>query len=257
MRTITPSSARHRRVAWLAGLAGLALLLSLWAAPRRGPFAEAATAPFTAALSGAIVRFDLGGTEPDGDPIIHAAMDTTLRDARPAGAALPPGRLIVSAYLENFQSGTTPVLPDLLHPDQTATGVGGFMQGKAALLNAAGRVAYRGGLLAEVFTDNSVHLVIDLERSGAPAGVPTTPALRLLGTMTLRKDLTLTGGLRAPEGLTAADVAALRARPVAGPRPPWQDVVRGLAVRRPAQVGTGRAQRYAIPTPPPHAHTHR
>ncbi len=245
MRTITPSPACHR---FVARLVGLALLLSPWGGPRRGPGAEAATTPFAAALGGAIVRFDLGGTEPDGDPIIHAAMDTTLRDARPAGAALPPGRLIVSAYLENFQSGTTPVLPDLLRPDQTATGLGGFMQGKAALLNAAGRVAYRGGLLAEVFTDNSVHLVIDLDRDGAPA---TAPMLRLLGTMTLRKDLTLTGALRAPEGLTAADVAALRVRPGHGPGPSWQVVVRGLAVRRPAQVGTGRAQRYAIPTPPP------
>ncbi len=247
MRTITPPTAR-RLVAWLAFLV---LLLSPWVALRWGSYADAASAPFTVALRGAMVRFDLSGTEPDGDPIIHAAMDTILRDARSAGVAgaLPPSRLVLSAYLENFSPGTTPVLPDLLRPDQAATGLGGFMQGKAALLDAAGHIAYRGGLLAEVFTDNSVHLVVDLGRVGAPT---TAAPLRLLGAMTLRKDLTLTGALRAPGGLTASDVAALRVRPRHGAGPSWQAVVHALAVRQPPQVGRGRAQRYALPTPPPH-----
>jgi len=236
-------------VARLVGrrLACLPLVGLLWLTPR--PDARvAAPVTFTPTLTGTMVQFDLSGTEPDGDPIIHAAMDTTLRDAPPTGAPLPPSRLILSTYLENFSPGTTPILPDLLHPDRTATGLGGFMQGKAALLDAAGRVAYRGGLLAEVFTDNSVHLVVDLDRDGAPA---TAPPLRLLGTMTLRKDLTLAGALRAPEGLGARDIVALRVRPGRGPGPAWQAVVRELAVRRPPQVGTGRTQGYALPTPPP------
>ena len=82
----------------------------------------------------------------------------TLHDSGSAPSALPDSKLILSTYLENFQPDTTPVLPDLLHPNQTANGLGGFMTGKAALVNAAGRVGYRGGLLAEVFLDNSVHL---------------------------------------------------------------------------------------------------
>ena len=85
--------------------------------------------------------------------------------------------LVLSAYLENFQPDTTPLLPDLLHPDRTATSLGGFMQGKAALVNRGGRMGYRGSLLAEVFRDNSAHLI---GRCNVPIGDPGQPSTAMV-----------------------------------------------------------------------------
>jgi hypothetical protein len=204
--------------------------------------AGAAAAPYAPSLHGKVVKFGLSGFEPDFDPIDRVIIAATLHDGRKGG--LPDAMLVLSAYLENFQPDTTPVLPDLLHPDHTATSLGGFLTGKAALVNAAGHVVYRGGLLAEVFLDNSVHLVLDLDDVGHPAA----PPLHLHGVFTLRKDLTLRGGLRAAGRPALPALVAPRA-----PAPSWQTIERSLSVPLPRMMGTAghshRAPQGARPTP--------
>ena len=118
--------------------------------------------PYTPALVGKVVRVELSGFEPDFDPIRRVIISASLRDRRTAHP-LPDTMLVLSSYVELFQPGTTPVLPDLLHPDQIATPLGGFMQGKAALVNASGQMVYNGGLLGEIFLDNSVYVQVDLQ----------------------------------------------------------------------------------------------
>jgi hypothetical protein len=196
----------------------------------------AAAAPYAPSLHGKVVKFGLSGFEPDFDPIYRVIISATLHDGRKGG--LPDAMLVLSAYLENFQPDTTPVLPDLLHPDQTATSLGGFLTGKAALVNAAGHIVYRGSLLAETFLDNSAHVVLDLDDVKAPA--TGSPALRLRGVFTLRKDLTLRGWLRAVGRPALPALAAPRA-----PAPSWQSVERGLSVSVPRMMGTAGHSQYA------------
>jgi len=218
------------------GLALLVGIMALIGAPRADARTRARLAPATPAaltLSGKIVKVDLSGFEPDFDPIDHVVIAVTLHDTRPPALALPDTMLVLSTYLENFQPDTTPVLPDLLHPNQTAQSLGGFMQGKAVLVNAAGRTSYRGSLLAEVFLDNSAHLIVDIDRIGAP---DTAPSLRLIGALTLYKDLSVRGTVHAERALTAAETAALRVP--RGHLPSWQSVVSGLSVRAPTMMGT-------------------
>lgn len=153
----------------------------------------------------------MSGFEPGFDPIDRIIIDATLHDPRPRGQALPDTMVVLSTYLENFQPGTTPVLPDLLHPDhllhpdQTATALGGFMTGKMALVTRGGRITYRGGILAEVFLDNAVHIIIDMDRAGAD---DATPSLRLKGSFTLHKDLLVRGEMRAIRPLSTIETAA-------------------------------------------------
>jgi hypothetical protein len=217
------------------------------------PAGAAASSPgdrFRGALQGKIVQSGLSGFEPDFDPIDRVIIAATLHDPRSAPAALPDSKLILSTYLENFQPDTTPVLPDLLHPNQTANGLGGFMTGKAALVNAAGRVSYRGGLLAEVFLDNSVHLVVDLQRVNAPASAPT---LRIQGVFTLSKDLSVHGLLQSTRALSRPELALLRVPH--GPAPSWQTVVKSMVVHPPKMMGTagngsqGTPAQQAVPQP--------
>jgi hypothetical protein len=158
-----------------------------------------AAQPYTATLHGRVVKYGLSGFEPDFDPINRVIISAVLHDWHAGRITLPDTPLILSLYLENFRPDTTPVLPDLLHPKRTATGLGGFMQGKAALVTGAHHVGYRGSLVAEVFLDNSVHLIMDLDRQGAP---DSAPALRLMGTFMLHKDLSLAGILHTTRGLT-------------------------------------------------------
>ena len=230
-----------------AGLALLVGAMALVGAPRAdartGTRAAAAT-PTTLTLSGKIVRVDLSGFEPDFDPIDRVVMAVTLHDTRPPALALPDTMLVLSTYLENFKPDTTPVLPDLLHPNQTAQSLGGFMQGKAVLVNAAGRTSYRGSLLAEVFLDNSAHLIVDIDRIGT---LSTAPSLRLTGALTLYKDLTVRDSVRAERALTTAETAALRVP--RGRLPSWQSVVSGLSVRAPVMMGTAGSKSAA----PPHS----
>src|SRR5439155_20695973 len=185
--------------------------------------------------------FGLSGFEPDFDPIDRVIISATLHDGRQHG--LPNAMLVLSAYLENFQPDTTPVLPDLLHPDHTATSLGGFLTGKAALVNAAGHVVYRGSLLAEVFLDNAVHLVLDFDDVGHPAA----PPLRLRGAFTLRKDLTLRGWLRATRPPSPAALAAPSGRDFSRGEaaPSWQTVERSLSVPLPRMMGTAGHSHHA------------
>lgn len=219
------------------------LITILWGAalalphPHQARLRPAAAPPvLQAALSGTVVKYGLSGFEPDFDPIDRIVISSTLHDKRPASVALPDSQLVLSAYLENFQPDTTPVLPDLLHPNQTATSLGGFMQGKVALVNAAGHLGYKGSLLAEVFLDNSVHIVIDVQPSGAAASAPT---LRLAGLFTLYKvgsAFTVRGALHSARSLTARESASLRVprgQPVS-----WQSIVSGLTVHPPHMMGT-------------------
>ena len=196
----------------------------------------AAAAPYAPSLHGKVVKFGLSGFEPDFDPIYRVIISATLHDGRKGG--LPDAMLVLSAYLENFQPDTTPMLPDLLHPNQTATSLGGFLTGKAALVNAAGHIVYRGSLLAETFLDNSAHVVLDLDDVKAPAA--GSPALRLRGVFTLRKDLTLRGWLRAVGRPALPALAAPRA-----PAPSWQTIERSLSVPLPRMMGTAGHSQHA------------
>ena len=204
-------------------------------------------------LHGRVVTFAHNGYEPDGDPVDRVIISAQLRvpDAGegqghlpaqggriarsrpPAEGSFPAMTLVLSTYLENFQTATVPILPDLLRKDVTATSLGGFMQGKAALVDGAGRVRYRGSVLAEVFLDNSIHMVADLDPQGLPVGAGP---LRLSGAVALRKDLTLSGSVHTSRALLPAEAVTLR---VARPRPvSWQAVVKGLRVRYPKMMGT-------------------
>jgi hypothetical protein len=187
-------------------------------------------------LTGQAVKFDVSGMEPDFDPLYQVVISATLHDSRPVGAALPDALLILSCYLEVFKPDTTPVLPDLLHPDKVATSLAGFLQGKAALVNAAGRVAYKGSMLGEIFTNNAVHLVVRLYY--VKAG-PNASLVQLSGAFTLYKGGTQKGRLYTASAASLAALAAPRGPPLS-----WQSVVQSLAVAPPPMMGTaGGSQR--------------
>ncbi len=217
-------------------------MLGYWggaAAPARGPLATHPARPYSPTLAGKVVRVVLSGFEPDFDPIRRVIVSASLRDQRGAHA-LPDTMLVLSSYVELFQPGTTPVLPDLLHPDRIATSLGGFMQGKAALVNAAGQTVYNGSLLGEIFLDSSVDVVIDLTPLH---GGPTAPTVRLTGSFVIAKDLSVRGSLQAPTGEQPSGLAAPVRAAV-----PWQRVADGLTVRPPMMVGTSGGGRASSPT---------
>jgi hypothetical protein len=200
-------------------------------APQLYPTVGKATAPpglsYALSFKGKAVNFDLSGLEPDFDPIYKLTVTGTLHDKRAARLAFPDATLILSAYLEAFKPDTTPVLPDLLHPDQVAQDLGGFISGKAALVNAGGHVVYRGSLLAEIFQDNTEHLVIDLDP------LAKGPTVRLQGIVTLKRGGDEGGALRALSPLGKSVLAVPD-----GPAISWRDVVSGLNVRKPPMMGT-------------------
>lgn len=195
------------------------------------PPAPASAAAYPMSFDGKAVSFDMSGFEPDFDPLYRVVVTGTLHDRRPPGRALPDATLVLSAYLEAFQPGTIPVLPDLLHPSLDAANLGGFLSGKSALVNAAGKVVYRGDLLAEIFADSTEHLIVDLYPVG---GDLESAGVRIQGSMILRKGGAEVGTLRALQPLAAAALAMPRGR-----TPSWQAVVQGMGVRTPAMLGTG------------------
>ena len=205
------------------------------ASPVVGDRASAGVAApaYAPTLGGKAVHFGLSGFEPDFDPIYQLTVQATLHDRRPARLALPDATLILSAYLESFTPDTTPTLPDLLHPDTTATALGGFLQGKSALVNAAGRTVYKGSLLAEIFQDGTEHLLVDLYPAG---GDPSAAPVRLQGILILAKGGAESGSLRALTPLSRAALAVPH-----GAAPSWQSVVAGLSVSRPQMMGTAGA----------------
>jgi len=226
---LSRGSATARGVTWL--LCVLSLMATAPALARPNLWNRVPEAPgFSATLDGHVVQHRRVGYQPDFDPIDRVVISAMLRHVRSAGVDLPDTMLVLSLYLENFTDTTTPLLPDLLHPDQPATGIGGFMQGKAVLITAAGRKGFDGSVLAEVFLDNTVHIALDLVPSGASV---TTPTQRLLGTFTLESDLSLRGALDGSQSLAAQVLRVPRGRPIA-----WQSVVAGLAVRIPPMMGT-------------------
>jgi len=230
---------RQRHVYPLRGLAALlCLTLAVW--PR--PVARAASpAPSgdPASLHGRVVTFARNGYEPDGDPVDRVIIAARLHDRGHIPVTLPDTTLVLSTYLENFQTVNVPILPDLLQKDVTATSLGGFMQGKAALVDDAGHVRYKGGVLAETFFDNTVHMVADMDPQGLPAAVPS---LRLSGIFALsgnKANPRVDGSLRLSRSLSSSERVALY---VARPRPiSWQAVVATMHVRYPRMMGTGGA----------------
>lgn len=232
-----------------AVLCGVALGVALWS-----PWPAAADSSngglYTPSLSGRAVKFDLSGMEPDFDPIYSVVISATLHDGRTAqaprsaGAVLPDTMLVLSMYLESFKPDTTPILPDLLHPNTTATSLVGFLQGKAVLVNAGGQIVYRGSTLAEIFRDNSVHTVMTLYGAGANSAAPP---LKLSGIYTLYQGGTERGSLQAAAPLPRAALAALVVP--RGPSISWQSALSGVTIRFPKMVGTGGNGASAPSTP--------
>ena len=194
---------------------------------------------YALSFAGRAVNFDLSGLEPDFDPIYKLTITGALHDKRAAATALPDATLILSAYLEAFKPDTTPVLPDLLHTDQVAENLGGFISGKAALVNIGGHVVYRGSLLAEIFQDNTEHIVIDLDPLAKGSSV------RLQGVITLKRGGDEGGTLQALSPLTRSALAVPR-----GPAISWQEVTAGMNVRKPVMMGTAGSGATGPPAKP-------
>lgn len=148
---------------------------------------HAVAAPYAPSFSGQVDGFRLAGIEPDGDPLDQVVLSTTLSPS----AGRPRLHLIVNAYLENFKPDTTPILPDLLHPNQTATNLGGFLNGKALITDDAGNLLYVGDFLAEAFLNNTNHTVMRLYGVKAARGA----AGQLKGVFLLKKNGVLAGNL--------------------------------------------------------------
>lgn len=159
-------------------------------APPAGCLAAAGTGAglYRPLISGVVSGYRLAGIEPDGDPLDQVVLQTELAPS----AGLPRLHLIVDSYLENFKPDTTPILPDLLHPKQTAQNLGGFLQGKVLLTDDTGTVLAIGSFLAEAFIGNSSnHAVMKLYGSGVGYGGKGA----LKGSFTLHHDATLAGVL--------------------------------------------------------------
>ncbi|HVA92157.1 MAG TPA: hypothetical protein VNL71_20215 [Chloroflexota bacterium] len=197
---------------------------------------------YTLRYTGTAVNFDLSGLEPDFDPIYKVIVSTTLHDTRSKSVALPDATLILSAYLEVFQPDTTPVLPDLLHPNQVASNLAGFLSGAAALINVGGKVIYRGSMVGEIFQDSTEGLVIDLAPIGAASG---DPSVRLQGVLVLHKGGSESGTLQALTPLPRSALEAPRDR-----MPSWQAVVNGMSVHTPTMMGTAGAPGKKAPAQP-------
>lgn len=160
------------------------------------PAGAQAQVAYTPAITGNVAGFRLAGVEPDGDPLDEVVLNTTLAPSH----GIPRLHLVVDTYLENFSPDTTPILPDLLHPNRNAQNLGGFLQGKSLLTDDAGNVLYIGSFLAEAFLDNSNHVVTTLDGTDAARGGRVT----LKGTFSLQKRGTLSGNLSGNISLPAA-----------------------------------------------------
>ena len=170
------------------------LVLSLAVIGIGAPRVTHATA-YASTIAGTVAGYRLAGVEPDGDPLYQVVLKTKLASA----AGTPAVNLIVSSYLENFRPDTTPILPDLLHPTQTAHNLGGFLQGKVLLTDDAGNVLYIGSFLAEAFLNNTNHAVMQLFGSGTSYG----GSGRLKGTFSLDRSGHLTGRFQGSLKLSA------------------------------------------------------
>jgi len=100
---------------------------------------------FPVNFAGSTIYFAPAGMEPDFDLVDRVIISTRVHTK-----GLPPLTLILDAYLENFQSDTQPVLPDLIHPNvQLTYTLGGFFSGEAILTGPHDQILYTGEMLAE------------------------------------------------------------------------------------------------------------
>jgi hypothetical protein len=189
-------------------------------------------------MHGIVAGYRLAGIEPDGDPLDQVLLQTRLSPS----AGLPVTRLIVSSYLENFKPDTTPILPDLLHPNSTAQNLGGFLQGKALLTDDAGNVLYIGSFLGEAFLDNSNHAVMTLFGTNAGYGGQA----KLKGIFRLRKDGSLNGTFTGRIALPAAARRQIMANRGA-PMKPLKQIISVVTVRPAAMVGRKTARSVSVP----------
>ena len=204
---------------------------------------ETSSAKSTAlSYAGKPVDFELTGLEPDFDPIYKLIVSIKLHDLRAGKSALPDATLILSAYLEVFQPDTTPVLPDLLHPNKQAGDLAGFLSGAAAIVNTGGQLVYKGSLLAEVFQDSTEHLIIDLDPLDAKSG---WGSVRLQGPIVLHKGGRETGTLEALQPFARAALVVSH-----GHAPTWQAVISSLTVHIPAMMGTAGTPGATAPATP-------
>lgn len=162
----------------------------------RPPLPQGERGTYKSSMTGQVAGFRLAGIEPDGDPLYQTVLKTRLSSS----GGMPPVTVVVNSYLENFKPDTTPILPDLLNPGQTAQNLGGFLQGKALLTDDAGDVLYVGSFLAEAFLDNSNHAVMRLY--GSNLSGPPMAVLKCV--FQLRRDGSLHGTLRGTMTLSPA-----------------------------------------------------
>jgi hypothetical protein len=118
-------------------------------AAHQHPSSGKPTHAFRASLTGSTIYSSLSGFEPDFDPIVRIII-VTHAYAR----GLPPLNLLLDAYIEQFQSDTQPVLPDLIHPKVALSStLGGFFSGKAMIVGPSNQILYSGNMLAEALVN--------------------------------------------------------------------------------------------------------
>jgi hypothetical protein len=188
----------------------------------------AAAAVYRSTFHGNVAGYRLAGIEPDGDPLDQVVLSTTLRPT----ATTPSLHLIIDSYLENFKPDTTPILPNLLHPNQTATNLGGFLSGKALLTDNAGSILYLGSFVGEAFLDNSNNAVMTLYGSGPAYGAQG----RLRGTFTLHRSGSLNGALSGTLALPAAARRQIAVHNKAG-MAPLKKIISAVTVKPAYMVG--------------------
>ncbi|MGI8826383.1 MAG: hypothetical protein ACR2JC_12185 [Chloroflexota bacterium] len=218
---------------WLAGL--ILLIPVILNAPVSHASGGAAYSP---AIRGSVAGYRLAGIEPDGDPLDQVALNTRLSGS----ARVPSLRLIVNSYLENFKPDTTPILPDLLHPNRTAHNLGGFLQGKVLLTDGAGNVLYIGSFIAEAFLDNSNRAVMSMDGIGAASG----GGARLKGTFYLRKGGSLDGRFTGHISIPRAALRQIAAQRGARMKK-LQDIMNTVIVKPAAMVGRSTARSQTVP----------
>jgi len=101
---------------------------------------------FEGHLTGKIIYLNrFAGMEPDFDILSRVVIEGTIHSK-----SEPAMTLILDSFIENFQTETQPVLPDLLHPNQELSyTLGGFFSGDALVLGPGGSVLYAGHLYVE------------------------------------------------------------------------------------------------------------
>lgn len=107
---------------------------------------------FRGHLTGKIVYFKyFAGMEPDFDILSRVVLEGTIRSP-----SAPPMTLVLDSYIENFQTETQPVLPDLIHPNVSLSyQLGGFFSGESLILAPNNKTLYTGSLYIEALISPS------------------------------------------------------------------------------------------------------